>query len=80
MIFVMDADARQEGIGAVLSHQHNGRVIAYASRVLTTTERQYCATRREMLALVSTDASLGHTCGGVSLLSVYRSQCPALVT
>ena len=29
-----------------------GRVIAYASTVLTKTERQYCATRREMLALV----------------------------
>jgi len=52
MTFVVDADASQEGIGAVLSHQHNGRVIAYASRVLTKTERQYCATRREMLALV----------------------------
>ncbi|KAL5501944.1 hypothetical protein EMCRGX_G008627 [Ephydatia muelleri] len=38
--------------GAVLSHQHHGRVIAYASRVLTKTERQYCATRSEMLALV----------------------------
>ena len=52
MTFVVDADASQEGIGAVLSHQHNGRVIAYASRVLTKTERQYCATRHEMLALV----------------------------
>ena len=46
MTFVVDADASQEGIGAVLTHQHNGRVIAYASRVLTKMERQYCATTR----------------------------------
>ena len=50
--FVVDADASQEGVGAVLSHLDNGRVIAYASRVLTKAECQYCATRRELLALV----------------------------
>ena len=33
--FVVDADASQEGVGAVLSHLDNGRVIAYASKVLT---------------------------------------------
>lgn len=52
MTFVVDTDASQEGVGAVLSHLDNGRVIAYASRVLTKAERQYCATRRELLALV----------------------------
>ena len=50
--FVVDADASQEGVGAVLSHLDNGRVIAYASRVLTKVECQYCATRPELLALV----------------------------
>eukprot|EP00731_Ephydatia_muelleri_P015652 Em0009g76a len=50
--FVVDADASQEGVGAVLSHLDDGRVIAYASRVLTKAECQYCATRRELLALV----------------------------
>ncbi|KAL5500047.1 hypothetical protein EMCRGX_G011541 [Ephydatia muelleri] len=44
--FVVDADASQEGVGAVLSHLDDGRVIAYASRVLTKAECQYCATRR----------------------------------
>eukprot|EP00731_Ephydatia_muelleri_P033154 Em0025g110a len=48
---VGDTDASQEGIGAVLAHEGHEQVIAYASRVLSKAEKQYCATRREMLAL-----------------------------
>ena len=52
--FILDTDASGEGLGAVLSQVIDGRehVIAYASRVLSKTERKYCTTRREMLALV----------------------------
>ena len=52
--FVLNTDASGEGIGAVLSQVVDGkeRVVAYASRVLSRTERKYCATRREMLAVV----------------------------
>ena len=52
--FILDTDASGEGLGAVLSQVVDGRehVVAYASRVLSRTERKYCATHREMLALV----------------------------
>ena len=52
--FVLDTDASQDGIGAVLSQIVDGQeeVIAYGSRMLTKPERQYCITRRELLAVV----------------------------
>ena len=52
--FVVDTDASTEGLGAILSQQtvDGERVISYTSRTLTKAERQYCATRKEMLALV----------------------------
>jgi len=53
--FVLDTDASNIGVGAVLSQVQEGeeRVIAYFSRVLSKTERNYCVTRRELLAIVN---------------------------
>ena len=48
------------------SQKVDRQVVAYASRVLTKTERQYCATRREMLALVW---AVQHSCGAVHFWS-----------
>ena len=52
--FILDCDASDYGIGAVLSQVQDGveRVIAYGSRTLNNAEENYCVTRREMLALV----------------------------
>ena len=54
--FILDTDASDTGLGAVLSQiQDDGseRMISYASRVLSRAERRYCVTRRELLAVVT---------------------------
>lgn len=52
--FVLDTDASNHGIGAVLSQREGAqeRVVAFYSRALTSPEKNYCATRKELLAIV----------------------------
>ena len=65
--YILDTDASGFGIGAVLSQIHDGqeRVLAYYSRSLSKTERRYCVTRRELLAVIFyqtlSSLSLWHT-------------------
>jgi len=53
--FILDTNASNIGIGAVLSQrqERKEKVIAYYSRVLNEPERNYCVTRRELLAIVN---------------------------
>lgn len=52
--YILDTDASLEGVRAVLSQVQAGheRVISYYSRALSPAERNYCVTRRELLAVV----------------------------
>ena len=52
--FILDTDASDLAMGAVLSQIQDGRetVIAYASKVLKPAELHYCTTRKELLAVM----------------------------
>ena len=52
--YIVDCDASGTCLGAVLSQVQDGeeKVIAFASRTLNTAERNYCVTRKELLAVV----------------------------
>lgn len=52
--FLLDTDASNVGVGAVLSQRGEAeeRVVAYYSCSLSRAERNYCVTRRELLAVV----------------------------
>ena len=53
--FILDTDASQYTIGAVLSQECDGkeRVIAYMSKTMNKHVLQYCTTRKELLAVVT---------------------------
>ena len=52
--FILDTDASDLAIGGVLSQIQNGkeRPISLASKVLNSAQRDYCTTRKELLAVV----------------------------
>ena len=52
--YTLDTDASDEAIGAVLGQIRNEveRPVAYASRKLFATEKYYCATRKQLPAIV----------------------------
>jgi hypothetical protein len=54
--FIVDTDTSNVGIGGVLSQVQDGqeRVIAYYSKMSNKAERNYCITRRELLAIART--------------------------
>ncbi|GBN02469.1 Retrovirus-related Pol polyprotein from transposon 297 [Araneus ventricosus] len=60
--FILDTDASNEGIGAVLSQNIGSekRVIAYFSKSLDNPKRNYCITRKELLAIVKSIEHFHH--------------------
>ena len=60
--FILDADASNVALGAVLSQIQNGeeKVIAYYSRCFSKPERHYCVTRRELLAVIDSIKNFHH--------------------
>ena len=54
--FIIDTDASDVGIGAVLSQvdqESTEHVITYGSHVLSKAEHNYCVTHKELLAVVT---------------------------
>ncbi|GBL73575.1 Retrovirus-related Pol polyprotein from transposon 297 [Araneus ventricosus] len=68
--FILDTDASNEGIGAVLSQNigNEERVIAYFSKILGKPERNYCVTRKELLAFVKSIEHFHHYLYGQKFL------------
>jgi len=60
--FILNTDASNHGIGAVLSQVQEGKekVIAYYSKVFSKTERNYCVTRKELLAAIDSTKFFHH--------------------
>ena len=52
--FILDTDASNESIGAALSQVQDGKEVplAFASNSLSKAQRNYCTTKRELLAVV----------------------------
>ncbi|MCG7877685.1 MAG: RNase H-like domain-containing protein [Candidatus Thiodiazotropha endolucinida] len=52
--FILDTDASDVSVGAVLSQEQDGRerVIAYMSKAINKHEQLYCTTRKELLAVI----------------------------
>ena len=64
--FILDTDASNIGMGAVLSQLQGGRevVIAYYSKALSKSEINYCVTRKELLAIIVAVKAFHHyLCG-----------------
>ena len=53
-VFVLDTDASQFAMGAVLQQIQEGeeKVICYGSKTFSKSQQAYCVTKRELYALI----------------------------
>ena len=79
--FILDTDASGVGLGSVLSQNQDGceKVIGYYSRTLSKSERQYCVTRRELLAVVEAVKHFHPICVWGTFSDPYGSWFSSLV-
>ena len=69
--YIIDTDASDFAMGAVLQQEQHGtvRVIAYASKTFDAAERMYCTTRKELAAVIYALKMFRHyVVGGVLFL------------
>ena len=68
--FVLDCDASNEGIGAVLLQEQDGeqRAISYSSHRLSRAQKNYSTTKKELLACVTFVQEFGHYLKGKQFL------------
>ena len=69
-LFIVDCDASDNGIGAVLSQVQGEeeKIIGFFSRSLSKPEKNYCVTRKELLALIKGIKHFHHYLYGVHFL------------
>ena len=67
--YLLDTDASNEALGSVLSQVQNvhERVISYYSRCFSSSERNYCVTRKELVAIIASVKHFHHY--------IYGSKC-----
>jgi hypothetical protein len=60
--FILDTDACDTALAGILSQVQNGeeKVIAYYSRCFSRSERSYCTTRKELLAVIASVKHFHH--------------------
>ena len=68
--FILDTDASNQSVGAVLSQDQNGteRVVAYMSQAMNRHQKSYCVTRKELLAVVTALRKFHHYLYGQDVL------------
>jgi len=69
-IFIIDTDASDVAVGAILSTMVDGveRPIAFFSCIMNSSQRNYCPTRRELLAVIAGLQHFRHYLVGASVI------------